>query len=131
MFTGNNKAILIAYLNTHILFNPYYHRMRTPKILLETIKTAQARHMLDAVDNFIFVRFFQAKDENLPFIQALPVSNLMACKMLNKQVITLSENFKLVIVAKQAFFDKAETCLKEYPAMQNLVEPLPMNIKVQ
>ncbi len=131
--TGESMAVMIPYYNTHLLFNPYYRRMRTRDILFSTMESASKNKMLDGINTLVFMH-------------AYPVASLIACAKLDKAVIAFSsfahdnltaeEIFSnptiLLTVSKKDLFEqvmspsgKAHECLKENPEMEKQVEPLP------
>ncbi len=76
------KAIIIPYHQTHILFNPYYRRMITGDVLTNTLEYAQEHHMLDGIDNIVFMKtIWDTYYESKP-----PLPYLITCDALEKKI---------------------------------------------
>jgi 4-amino-4-deoxy-L-arabinose transferase-like glycosyltransferase len=78
-FSGKVMARLAPYRGTRILFNPYFPRNYSTQVFLATLREAKDRHLLDGADRIVFMRMAWSES---------PLTDLMLCDALDKQVIT-------------------------------------------
>ncbi len=110
-FTGLVNATVVPYLNTRILFNPFFRRLNETGVLLNTLLEAKTNHMLDGVDRLIF--FYSLWPQSA-------VGQLILCPSLDKEMLTfppkepghrfsreeLSHEAALVLIVQKAVFFK-------------------------
>jgi len=127
-FIYRGVPTLVSYHDTHILLSPAYFGRYDHQAMLVMIWKAQAAHLLDNVDRFIFLNLGQR----------MLLYRLILCPTLQKQILYpllppginltrlnyKSEDLALIAVSKQAFLEdvlpslgKAHVCLDGAPAV--------------
>lgn len=124
-FTGTVHATAMPYLNTRILFNPFYRRLNEGGVFSKTLMDAEARHILDGVDRLVFLYSLWPHSA---------IAQLILCAPLSKEIFAFPpeppghyftreelehDAAVLVVVRKEVFFSevlpaagKAHDCLK-------------------